>query len=286
MFVKPFKFERADSLQAASELLRSFDGYARVIAGGKSLMPMMNLGLLEVDGLVDISRVRDARGIKRDDGTLSIGALTRHVELERNGLIREHQPLIAAAASWIGSPRIRSVGTIGGSLVHSDPSAELPLAMVALGAQYRLRTGSEIRVVSADEFHVTYFTSGIGDHEVLESVSVPILGPGWGWGFAEFSRRLGDFAVAASAVLVRMAEGKIVESRVALSGVDERPMRIGVVEASVLGATKDELDVRVGPIEGIHPVSDSSSSAEHRSRLARVLILRALGEAIERAEAA
>jgi 2-furoyl-CoA dehydrogenase FAD binding subunit len=286
MFVKPFMYERADSLEAASDLLRSFDGYARVIAGGQSLMPMMNLGLLEVDGVIDISRVKDARGIHHDDGTVSIGALTRHAELERNGLVREHQPLITAAASWIGSPRIRSVGTIGGSLVHSDPSAELPLAMVALGAKYTLRTGSETRVVSADEFHVTYFTSSIGDHEVLESVSVPTLGPGWGWGFAEFSRRLGDFAVAAAAVLVRMAEGSIVEARIALSGVDERPVRIGVVEASVLGATKEELDARIGPIEGIHPVSDSASSAEHRSRLARVLTLRALGEAIDRAEVA
>lgn len=285
MFVKPFRYERVDSLRAAGELLRSSDGYTKVIAGGQSLMPLMNLGLLELDGVIDISRVDEARGVNVDDGSVSIGALTRHVQLVQDPALRSRQPLVPAAAGWIGSARIRSVGTLGGSLVHSDPAAELPLVMVALGAEYTLITADERRVVRADEFHLTYLTSSAGDDELLESVRVPTLGPGWGWGFAEVSRRRGDFAIAAAAVLVRVADARIVEARVALGGVHERPLRVGAVESSVHHASKGELADRVGPIEGIDPVSDTSASAGHRARLARVLTLRALGDAIDRGEA-
>ena len=285
MFVKPFRYERVDSLRAAAELLRSSDGYTKVIAGGQSLMPLMNLGLLELDGVIDISRVDEARGVHLDDGSVNIGALTRHIQLVQDPALRQRQPLLPAAARWIGSARIRSVGTLGGSLVHSDPAAELPLVMVVLGAEYTLITATERRVIRADEFHLTYFTSSAGDDELLESVRVPTLGPGWGWGFAEVARRRGDFAIAAAAALVRVADGRIVEARVALGGVHERPLRVGAVESSVLHASKGELADRVGTIEGIDPASDTSASAGHRSRLARVLTLRTLGEAIDRGEA-
>jgi CO/xanthine dehydrogenase FAD-binding subunit len=286
VFLKPFRYQRADSLRVACDLLRSSDGYAKVIAGGQSLMPLMNLGLLELDGVIDIAGIDEARGVHHDDGFVRIGALTRHVELERDAALRERQPLVAAAAGWIGSPRIRSVGTLGGSLVHSDPAAELPLVMVALGAEYMLTSGAESRVVKADEFHVTFYTSSIGDDELLEWVRVPALGPGWGWGFAEVSRRRGDFALAAAAALARVADGRIVEARVALGGVHEHPLRIGVVESAVLDASTAELPDRVGPIEGIQPVSDAGASADHRARLARVLTLRALADAAARGEAA
>jgi CO/xanthine dehydrogenase FAD-binding subunit len=286
VFVKPFRYERVDSLQAASDLLRTSDGYTKVLAGGQSLMPLMNLGILQLDRVIDISRVPDLRGIEAQDGFVDIGPLTRHADLVRHATLHERQPLIPAAARWIGSPRIRSVGTLGGSLVHSDPAAELPLVMVALGAEYTLVTADNERVVRADEFHVTYFTTSLGDDELVGSVRVPALGPGWGWAFSEISRRRGDFALAAAAVLLRVADGRVVESRVALGGVHERPLRIGAVESAVLGASRAELPDRVGPIEGIDPVSDTSASAEHRARLARVLTLRALNDAFDRAEAA
>lgn len=286
MFVKPFRYERADSLEAACELLREADGAAKVIAGGQSLLPLANLGLLDLDAVIDLGRVPEARGVQHDDGFLTIGALTRHRELERDETLLAHQPLIPASVSWIGSARIRTRGTLGGSLAHSDPAAELPLVMTALGAEYELTTGSGTRVVRADEFHVSYFTSALADDELIASVRVPALGPGWGWGFAEISRRRGDFAIAAAAALARVADGRIMEARLALGGVHERPIRMGEIEAATSGAESSELDARIGPVVGLQAVTDTSATAEHRVHLARVLAVRALTDAASRGHAA
>jgi carbon-monoxide dehydrogenase medium subunit len=286
VFVKPFRYERAESFAHACDLLRSADGYAKVIAGGQSLLPMMNLGLLELDAIVDLGPVPDARSIEVEDGYITIGALARHAHLAMSEALATSQPLIPAAVAWIGSSRIRNRGTLGGSLAHSDPSAELPLVMTALGAEYTLTNGSDTRTVRADEFHVSYFTSALAEDELLTWVRVPTLGPGWGWGFAEIARRKGDFALASAAALARVADGRVVEARLALGGVQERPMRFGAVESAVTGATTADLDARIGPIEGLAPVSDTSASAEHRAHLARVLAVRALTDAIRRGEAA
>jgi carbon-monoxide dehydrogenase medium subunit len=286
MFVKPFRYQRAESLADAAAALREAGGTAKVIAGGQSLLPMMNLGLLDLEAMVDVSHVSEARGVTEDDGYLQIGALTRHRELETEPLVSVHQPLLAAAAAHVGSRRIRSRGTLGGSLAHSDPAAELPLAMTALGADYELTDGAATRTVPAGEFHLSYYTTALGEDELIASVRVPKLGPGWGWGFQEVSRRPGDFAIVVAAVLVRTAGGQIVESRVALGGVSERPLRLGAVESSLPGAAVGELESRVGPIDGLDPVTDTSASASHRGHLARVLTLRALADAYRRAEEA
>ncbi|MGZ4132317.1 MAG: FAD binding domain-containing protein [Actinomycetota bacterium] len=282
MFVKPFRYERAESLAHACELLRAADGGAKAIAGGQSLLPMMNLGLLDLEAVVDVGHVEGAGGVRADDGYVVLGALTRHRDLERDPVVAARQPLLAEAVRWVGSPRIRTRGTLGGSLAHSDPAAELPLAMIALGAEYTLTDGRAERVVRADEFHVTYFTSALADDELVASVRVPALGPGWGWGFAEVARRRGDFALAAAAALARVADGRVVEARLALGGVGERAMRMGAIEAAATGAGVEELPDRIGPVEGIAPVTDTSASAEHRRHLSRVLAGRALADAVRR----
>lgn len=286
MFVKPFRYERAGSLAEAAQALRAAEGGAKVLAGGQSLLPMMNLGLLDLDAMIDVSHVVEARGVARHDGFLRIGALTRHRELQADPLVTSLQPLLAAAAGWVGSSRIRARGTLGGSLAHSDPAAELPLAMMTLGATYELTDGTRSRAVRADEFHVSYFTTDLAEDELLASIQVPILGPGWGWGFQEVSRRPGDFAIVAAAALVRLAGTEIVESRLALAGVSERPKRLGAVESRVTGARVDDLADRITTIEGLDPVTDTSASADHRRRLARVLSIRALADACRRAEEA
>ncbi len=284
MFVKPFRYERAGTLAQAAAALRVTDGTCKILAGGQSLLPMMNLGVLDLDAVVDISHLDELRGVTSEDGYLRIGALTRHCDLQADAQIKAQQPLLAAAAGYIGNLRTRVRGTLGGSLSHCDPAAELPLVMVALGAEYELFDGETSRSIPANEFHLSYFTSALTDHELLVSVRVPTLGPGWGWGFQEVSRRMGDFAIVAAAALVRLAGGEIVESRVALSGVSERPLRLGAVESSVSVARAGDLSARVGPIDGINPASDTNATAEHRRHLARTVSVRALEDACRRAE--
>jgi carbon-monoxide dehydrogenase medium subunit len=267
-------------------MLRAHGDGAKAIAGGQSLLPMVNLGLVEPDVVVDLSRADGPRGVLEDEGHLRIGALTPHRELERDGLVREHQPLLAAAVRNVGSPRIRVRGTLGGSLAHSDPAAELPLAMTLLGADYEVTDGESQRTVPAGEFHVSYFTTALAEDELLLEVRVPKLGPGWGWGFVEVSRRPGDFALVAVAALVRAVGSEVVEARVALGGVAERPVRSAAVEMAIAGARPGDVDGRVGPIEGIEPVGDTGATPEHRRHLARVLVVRALEDALARAGAA
>ena len=287
MFTRPFRYRRSASFAQACDLLREHGDESKIIAGGQSLMPMINLGLVQPEVVIDISGLPAGREISVADGYLSVGALTTHTRLAADPLARQAQPLLPAAAARIGNVRVRNVGTLGGSLAHSDPAAELPLVMVALGASYELTDGRTTRTIRAEEFHQSFLTTDLAEDELVTSVSVPVLGPGWGWSFAEVSRRDGDFALAAVAALVRIADGIIVESRVAACGVADRPVRLADIETSLSGARPDQLADRVGPIRGISPVSDVGASAEHRAHLCGVLVLRALREASERsAEAA
>jgi carbon-monoxide dehydrogenase medium subunit len=158
--------------------------------------------------------------------------------------------------------------------------------MTALGASYELTDGRAAREVRAEEFAITRFTTVLEPDELVAAARVPVLGPGWGWSFREVSRRRGDFAVVSAAALVRSAGGAVVEARLALGGVADRPVRLAAVEAALAGATRDEIDSRVGPITGISPITDTSASAEYRTHLARVLSVRALEEAHRRSEEA
>jgi carbon-monoxide dehydrogenase medium subunit len=304
VYTRAFRYERADDLASACAALRRHGEGAKVIAGGQSLLPMINVGLAAPEVLVDISRVGQAREITASDGYLTIGALVTHTALIASEVARASQPLLGAAAAHIGSSRIRNRGTLGGSLAHSDPAAELPVVMTALGASYEITDGSADREVRAEEFPVTVFTTELEPDELLVAARVPVLGPGWGWSFREVSRRRGDFAVVSAAALVRSAPGggapgggapcggapgggagrTVVEARLALGGVADRPVRLAAAEAALAGATADEIASRVGPIHGISPFTDTSATAEYRTHLARVLSVQALEEAFARSE--
>jgi aerobic carbon-monoxide dehydrogenase medium subunit len=290
VYTRAFRYERAGDLASACAALRRHGEGAKVIAGGQSLLPMINVGLAAPEVLVDISRVAQAREVTASDGYLTIGALVTHAALIASEVARESQPLLGAAAAHIGSSRIRNRGTLGGSLAHSDPAAELPVVMTALGASYEITDGRADREVRAEEFPVTVFTTELEPDELLVAARVPVLGPGWGWSFREVSRRRGDFAVVSAAALVRSAPGgaggTVVEARLALGGVADRPVRLAAVEAALAGATGDEIASRVGPIEGISPFTDTSATAEYRAHLARVLSVQALEEACRRSEEA
>ncbi len=282
MFTRPFGFERAGRLADACELLRAHGEGAKVIAGGQSLLPLVNLGLAQPDLVIDISRADAGREVSAEDGYLTIGALMTHARLAADPLAASAQPLLGAAARKIGNPRVRNRGTLGGSLAHSDPAAELPLVMVALGATYQITDGRDEREVRAEEFHLGFLATQLAEDELVVAARVPTLGPGWGWSFQEVSRRDGDFAIASAAAAVRVADGVIVESRVAVGAVSDRPVRLADVEIGLSGAAVTEIGDRVGPIQGISPISDTGASAGHRAHLCRVLVMRALAEASSR----
>jgi aerobic carbon-monoxide dehydrogenase medium subunit len=289
MFTRPFRYDRAERLGEASDLLRRHGEDAKVIAGGQSLMPLINLGVAAPQIVIDISRAdRDGlpRAIGSDDGYLTVGALVTHARLAADPVAARKQPLLGAAAARIGNSRVRNRGTLGGSLAHSDPAAELPLAMVALGAEYEVSNGERIRSIRAEEFHLGFLTTPLDADELIISARVPSLGPGWGWAFQEFSRRDGDFALAAAAALVRSSGGAIVESRVAVGGVNDRPVRLADIEIALTGATTEDAADRVGALRGISPVSDTGASADYRAHLAQVLVKRAVTEACQRSESA
>lgn len=283
MFVKPFRYVRVHDVDEACELLRKEDE-AKVLAGGQSLLPLINAGLVEPGLLVDIAHVPSMTGVARSDGYLEIGALTCHAELASNVEVRVGQPLLACAARHVGNPRIRNRGTIGGSLAHADPAAELPLALTALGATVVATDGRTVREIKADEFAVSYLSTQLRTDELVAHLRVPLLGPGWGWSFMELSRRNGDFAIVAVAVLLRCADGHAVEARVAAAGVGVRPVRLGGVEAALSGAARQEYLGRLGPIREVDPVSDAVASAEYRRHLLATLVRRGVDEAFARSE--
>jgi carbon-monoxide dehydrogenase medium subunit len=284
VFTRAFRYERAERYSDACDLLREHGDEAKVIAGGQSLLPMINLGLVQPGLVVDISRLAEGRGLTvTGDGYLVLGALVTHARLAADPTARAAQPLLPAAAGQIGNTRVRNRGTLGGSLAHADPAAELPLVMVALGATYEVTTGRASREIRAEDFHLGFFTTGLDDDELIVSVRAPVLGPGWGWSFQEVARRDGDFAMASAAALIRSADGLIIESRVAVGGVSDRPLRLADVETALTGCAVTDLAERVGPIKGISPADDTSASAQYRARLTRVLVIRALAEAAGRA---
>jgi aerobic carbon-monoxide dehydrogenase medium subunit len=284
MFVKPFRYRRAADVREACDLLREHGEASKVLAGGQSLLPMMNVGIVEPEVLVDISHVEGMSGIGRSNGYLEIGSLTRHATLASDPDVTAHQPLLSEAARWVGNPRVRNRGTLGGTLAHADPAAEIPLALTALGAIVEVTDGRAIRQIKADEFSLSYLSTQLQPDEIVTSVRVPVLGSGWGWSFLELARRTGDFAIVAVAALVRCAGGHALEARIAAAGVGDRPVRLGGVEASLSGATRQELPERLAPIREVDPFSDQVASASYRLHLLSVLVRRAVDGAFARAE--
>lgn len=284
MFVRPFRYARAESVSEACELLRSRGEGAKVLAGGQSLLPMVNAGLVDADLLIDVSSVRDLAGIVGTDGYLVLGSSTRHALVASHPEVRSAQPLLADAARWVGNTRVRNRGTLGGTLAHADPAAEIPLVLTALGATVEVSNGSVSREVRAEEFAVSFLSTQLEPDELVTRVRVPVLGTGWGWSFMEVSRRLGDFAIVAVAVVLRVAGGQVLEARVAAAGVGDCPTRLGAVEAALSGASRDEIRARVPPVREVDPSSDAVASGEYRRHLVTVLVHRAVHEAFARSE--
>jgi CO/xanthine dehydrogenase FAD-binding subunit len=289
----PFRYARAGSLAEAIALLAAAPGEHKLLAGGQSLVPMLNMRLARPAVLVDVNGLRELTGIvPTADGGLRLGALTRHAELAASPVVRERAPLLAAAARHVGHAAIRNQGTLGGSLAHADPAAELPAALLALDARVHITGPGGAREIAADTFFRGLLTTALEADEIVTAVEVPTQPPGWG--FVEIARRPGDFALAGVAAVVHIGRrltlpspppGGEGEVRLVGFGVGDRPVRLVGAERAVAGGPIDAVTAaRAGAAAGpdCDPPSDVHGSAEYRRHLATVLTERALLQAAAR----
>ena len=287
MVAAPFGYECVSSFEEAAQALQRRGEDAKVIAGGQSLVPMLNLRLARPAWLVDINPV-GAGPIEDHGGYLRLPALTRHNAIEESDVVRRRCPILAEAAARVGNVRTRTRGTIGGSLAHADPAAELPCVAVALGAEVTARGPDGARDVAAGDLLVSYLTTTLEPDEVVAEGRVPTLGPRSGWSFLEMSRRSSDWMVVGVAAVVELDDdGTVAAGSVAFGGVAERPWPVPAeVLADLLGAAPEEaLLQRVAERAAamLHPDDDVHASGPYRRRLAAVLGRRALAEAAARA---
>ena len=265
MIPAPFDYVAADSGPHAIELLATHGDDAKVLAGGHSLLPMMKLRLAAPAMLIDIGRAAGLAGIAVDREELVIGATTRHADLASSPLVRADAPLLAHAASLVGDPQIRHRGTIGGSLAHADPAADLPMALVALGGSVELTGPEGTRRIMAEDFFVGYFETALQDGELLTAVRVPRR-PGVRWGYEKFVRRANDWAIVGAAAI---------DGRIALANMGPVPLRARAAEqARAAGATN--ADAAALAAQGTSPGEDIHADRAFREHLARVLTRRVL----------
>ena len=289
--MKPAKFDyyAPTELKEALDLLRQHGDEAKILAGGQSLVPMMNMRLARPAVVIDINRITSLDYLERaEDGGLKIGALTRQRTLERSSLVAEVNPLISEVVPYIGHFQIRNRGTVGGSIVHADPAAELPALCSLFQAQVVVGSSEGERVLTAEELYLTYFTTALEPTEMLTEVRFPALSPDWGWGFQEVARRHGDFAMVGALVLLQLnGDGTCRSVKITLFGVDGTPVRAVEAEEMLVGRRPDQgaLEEMAGLVsEGLDPESDIHASAQYRKEVGGVLARRALTSAISRAE--
>jgi aerobic carbon-monoxide dehydrogenase medium subunit len=283
MVAPAFDYVAVGSYDEAVRLLAENGEEAKILAGGQSLMPMLNLRLAHPDLLIDINPA-DQRppsvAVPNSGGLLRLPALTRHRVLLEHALVRQHCPLLAEAVRHVGNVRVRNRGTIGGSLAHADPTSEIGCCALAAGAQVVARGPAGERTVPASELFAGYWSTTLEESEVITDVLIPVARPRQGWSFHEMVRRTSDFAIVAVAVTVDLAErtGAIAAARIALAGVADR---VVLADPDLVGSSAEETADRIA--QTLEPASDVHASGDYRRRTARVLTARALRQACARA---
>ncbi len=275
-----FDYEVARSVDHALELLGGRED-AKLLAGGHSLVPALKLRLARPSLLVDIGRLGELSYVRDAGPQLAIGALTRHKAVRDDPLLQEHCPIVSTTAGLIGDPQVRHRGTIGGSLAHGDPASDLPAVMLALGAELVVRGRDGKRVVPAAQFFTGVFQTAVGPEEMLTEIRVPKLAASTGWAYLKLNRRAQDWATVGVAALVRRSNGKVGSASVALTNMGPTPLRARAVEQALAGAEAGAVaEAAQAADEGTSPPSDTAGSADYRRHLVRVLVRRALEEAL------
>jgi CO/xanthine dehydrogenase FAD-binding subunit len=283
--VKPPPFDYMDprSLDEAVGLLAEHGEDGKILAGGQSLVPLLNFRLAQPSVIVDVNRVPELAYLRRSDGHLHIGALCRQSRLEQSPVTHEGWGLLGDALALVAHPQIRHRGTVGGSAAHADPAAELPVAFSALEARFKARSSRGERTIDADDFFLTHLTTSLEPDELLVEVEVPPLPEGTSHAFTEYARRHGDFALGGAAVLVTAnGNGAVKEARISLLSAADTPLRAREAEDALKGQKLDD-DVAAEAAKlaarDIEPTGDIHGSSSYRKRLIEAMVRRALLQA-------
>jgi CO/xanthine dehydrogenase FAD-binding subunit len=282
----PFDYERPVDINGALASLASHGGRAKVLAGGQSLLAMLNLRLLSPERLIDVSRLDELKYIRVAGNELRIGALTTHNTVLKSADVTMRCPIMAEAYRHVSHHSVRNRGTIGGSLCHNDPAAEMPLVVSLLGASLVARSKNGERIIAADQFFRGSFETVLEDDELLTEIRVPIPAKGHGWSFQEVSQRKGDFALVATAAMLTLENGTCRNVRLGFRNVGERVSRLKAVEAQIEGQTPTERLFSAAAnaaMKAVEPPSDLHADADYRRDLVKALTERVLNKAVERA---
>lgn len=282
----PFDYVRVSTVQETLDALSSVGSEAKVLAGGQSLMPLLNFRLARPQTLVDINPVKELASVSVENGHLQVGAMMRQRDLELHPQAAEAVPLLAEALGYVGHVTIRNRGTVGGSLAHADPAAELPLVAVTLGAEMVMRRGADSRTVPASEFFIGPLATALGEDEVLTHVRFPRQPAGVGSALRELARRSGDFAIVSAAAAIGLDGDRSVTSvRVGVGGVEAVPRRLEEVESTLKGGSLTDQVVEEAAEQAaanVEPIEDIHGTADYRRTITRVLTRRAIAAAAAR----
>ena len=285
MIPAPFTYQRATSVDEALSLAAQGGDDAKYLAGGHSLLPLMKLRLAVPEVLIDIGRLSELSYVREQDGHIAVGALTSHHDVTNSSLLGSELPLLAHAAGQVGDPQIRHRGTIGGSLVHSDPAGDLPAVILVLDATLVARGPAGTREIPAGEFFEGLFETALAPGELLTEIRI-VIRPGCGSAYEKVLRRVGDWPIGAAAAAVRLSGDRIAEAGIGLAAVGARNFAAAEAEAMLRGAPATEATLaRAGEIAAEHcrPSSDQRGPADYKRHLASELTVRALRRAVRRA---
>ncbi|MGY4403686.1 FAD binding domain-containing protein [Bradyrhizobium sp. USDA 3315] len=279
----PFEYHRASSIEDAIAALTRHGEGARLLAGGQSLIPMMNLGLATPDLLVDVGNLANLRYVRVEDGILRIGALATHNAIMGAGPPASACPMLIVAYQSVAHHTIRNRGTLGGNICHADPASEMPLVLTLLDASMVIRGARGERVVPADNFFIDAFETQVGSAEMLTEIRIPIQAAGEGYAFEEMSQRKGDFAIVSAGCRLSMREGRLSNVRFGLTGAGDRKRRVAAVEARLEGAIpNDRLLAEVAELAVVNadPNDDIHADATYKLDLVRAMSRRVLTGAV------
>lgn len=286
MYPAAFEYHAPATVKDALKLLGKLDD-AKILAGGHSLVPMMKLRLAQPKNIIDLRKVTTLSGIKEDKSVITVGAMTTHWEVESSTVLKAKAPVVSETAALIGDPAVRNKGTIGGSLAHADPAADMPATVIALGAEFVCQGPKNRRTVKVDDWFQGLMSTALGEDELLVEIRVPALAAGTGSAYLKFAHPASRFAIVGAAAVVTVdAQGTCTKAGVGITGAGTKAVRARGVEAGLVGKRLDAASIEAAAqkaAEGVDVQADLQGSVEYKSHLCRVFARRAIEAAVQNA---